>query len=98
MVSELHDQLIKESVGGPLIVFVVCHGCSRDTVQRHIAVAFADIVFEGDRSFVTLCNSASDGSGVEIDELLGNSSLVEPQILEVHLHAVEPGCVRLPLV
>ena len=61
-------------------------------------MALTDIVFKSNTCLASLRNSTGDGSRVKVDEVLRDSSLIEPEIVQVHLSAEEFGIVCLPLV
>ena len=91
LLSEVEDNLIEERVGCPLVVLVVSHRSGGDTVLRDPAVALTNIIFKGNARLGPLWYSACDGPRVEVDEVFGNASLVEPQVVELHLGAEELG-------
>ena len=61
-------------------------------------MALANVVLQSDARLITLGNSPGNRPGVEVDQVFGDSSLVEPQIVEHHLAAEEFGVRWLPLV
>ena len=91
LLSEVEDNLIEERVGCPLVVLVVCHRSGGDTVLCDPAVALAHIIFKGNARLGPLWYSACDSPRVEVDEVFGDASLVEPQVVELHLGAEELG-------
>ena len=61
-------------------------------------MALADIILKGNAGFVSKGDSACNGSRVEVNQFFGDAALVKPQVLQVHLHAVQLGVFGLPLV
>ncbi len=98
LVSELHDKLVEESVGCAFIVLIVCHCGGCNSILCYPTMALAYIILKSDRCFVSKRDSSSDGSGVKVDEFLGNTALVEPKILQIHLHTEQLGVLGLPFV
>ena len=98
LVPEFHDELVEQGVGCSFVIFVVGQGSGCDAVQSHPAVALANVVLKRDRGLVSLGDPASNRPRIEVDKILGDAALVEPQISEVHLTAVELRVFGLPAV
>ena len=98
LLSECHDQFVEKGSGCALIILIVSHGCCSNAVKRNPAVAFADVILQRDTGLASGGDAASDCARVEIDQIFGDSSLVEPEFIKIHVRAEELGILCLPLV
>ena len=96
--AELHDKLVEKGSGCPFVIFIVCHGSGSDAIERHPAVALANVVLQRDARLAALRDAARNRTRIEVDQLFRDLALVEPQIVEVHLGAEEFGVLWLPPV
>jgi len=97
-VPELHDQFVEECVGRALVVLIVSDGSGRNAVKGHPTVALSNILLERDGGFVAFGDPASDGARIEVNDVFGDTSLVEPEVLQILLSAEKFSVFRLPFV
>ena len=98
LISKFHNQFVQQSVSRALIVLVVSNGRGCDAVKSDPAVAFADVVFEGDGGLVSEGDAARNRARVKLNDVASNASLVEPQVFQVLFEAHKLGVLSLPLV
>ena len=97
-VSKLHDELVEAGISGPLVVLVVSEGCGCDAVQSDPTMALSNVIFEGDGGLVAKRDAACNRARVEVDKLLGDATLVKPQVVKLHFLTEELGVFSLPFV